>query len=349
MLGPHRTLTTVGAPVANEVRMHHDATFPVESVIFGPVPSRRLGRSLGINNIPPKICSYACVYCQLGRTLEMQTARAAFYDPALLVDEVSKRLEDARFAGDEIDFLTIVPDGEPTLDQNLGRLIELLRPLGTKIAVITNSSLLWRADVRDELLMADWVSLKVDTVSEETWRRMDRPHGRLRLTEILDGALALAASFNGRLVTETMLVDGINDRERQVSELTTFLARVEPETAYLAIPTRPPAEPDARAPDEVTLARAWSILSNELANVELLTGYEGTAFFTTGSAEEDLLAITSVHPMRSDAVENLLARAGAGWSLVRRLLDERKLIEAEYDGQSFLIRKLTRTGHDADS
>lgn len=343
MLDPHCPLKTVAALVPNEIRKLHEATLPVASVIFGPVPSRRLGRSLGINNIPPKICSYACVYCQLGRTLQIQTERAAFYDPALLADEVSKKLEATCVAGEEVDFLSLVPDGEPTLDENLGRLIELLRPLGTKIAVITNSSLLWRPDVRDELAVADWVSLKMDTVREETWRRMNRPHGRLRLAKILDGALAFAATFNGRLVTETMLVQGINDREENFLELANFLARLSPETAYLAIPTRPPAEAEVRAPDEVTLTRAWGILSNTLDNVELLTGYEGTAFFTTGRAEEDLLAITSVHPMRSDAAENLLTRADADWSLVRRLLDEGKLIAVEYGGQSFLMRKLTRT------
>ena len=322
--------------------MDRHTSLPVGSVTFGPVPSRRLGRSLGINNIPPKACSYACIYCQLGRTLEMQTARATFYEPALLVDEVSKRIEDVRSVGEDIDFLSFVPHGEPTLDLNLGRTIELLRPLGVEIAVITNSSLLGHSDVRHELSQADWVSLKMDTVHEGTWRHIDRPQGRLRLAEILDGAFAFAAIFNGRLVTETMLVQGINDRGEQLEELANILAQLRPETAYLAIPTRPPAEAGVQAPDEVTLTRAWSILSNELDTVELLTGYEGNAFFTSGRAEEDLLAITSVHPMRTDAVEDLLARTGSDRSLVRRLLDEGKLIEVEYGGRIFFMRTLER-------
>ena len=92
-----------------------------DSVIFGPVPSRRLGRSLGINNIPPKICSYACIYCQLGRTLTMQTERTHFYDPERIFEEVRKRVEEVRVAGESVDYLSFVPDGEPTLDLNLGR------------------------------------------------------------------------------------------------------------------------------------------------------------------------------------------------------------------------------------
>ena len=317
-------------------------TIQADAVTFGPVPSRRLGQSLGINNIPPKICSYACIYCQLGRTLTMQTERADFYDPERIFKEVRKRVEEVRVAGESVDYLSFVPDGEPTLDLNLGRTIDLLGPLGIKIAVITNSSLIWREDVRDELARADWVSLKVDSVREDMWRRIDRPHGQLHLSQILDGALAFSESFTGRLVTETMLVEGVNDSDELLEELATFLSRLRPETAYLAIPTRPPAESNVRAPDESRVTHAWSILSGALDNVELLTGYEGDAFFSGGRVDEDLLAITSVHPMRADAVDALLARRGADRSVVQRLVEEGELIEVDYQGQSFLMRKLTR-------
>jgi len=105
---------------------------------FGPVPSRRLGQSLGINNIPPKICSYSCVYCQVGRTLHMQAERKAFYKPEEILKAVERKVKDAKNKGEGIDYLTFVPDGEPTLDINLGKEIELLKQLGIKIAVITN-------------------------------------------------------------------------------------------------------------------------------------------------------------------------------------------------------------------
>jgi len=290
-------------------------TIENDVMTFGPVPSRRLGQSLGINNIPPKTCSYACIYCQLGRTLVMQTERSDFYDPELVFEQVRNRVEEVRRAGEPIDYLSFVPDGEPTLDLNLGREIELVRPLGIKVAVITNTSLLWRQDVRDELALADWVSLKVDAVREEVWRRIDRPHGRLH---------------------------PINDGAELLEELADFLARLRPETAYLAIPTRPPAEENVRPPDEGGVTRAWSILSGVLDNVECLTGYEGNTFFSGGRVEEDLLAITSVHPMRADAVDALLARTGADRSVVRKLVAGGELVEVDYGGQSFLTRKLTR-------
>jgi len=317
-------------------------TIPGDAVTFGPVPSRRLGQSLGINNIPPKICSYACIYCQLGRTLTMHTERTDFYDPEKVFKKVRSRIDEVKMAGESVDYLSFVPDGEPTLDLNLGRQIKLVRELGVKIAVISNSSLIWREDVREELALADWVSLKLDSVREEVWRRIDRPHGQLPLSQILDGALAFSECFRGRLVTETMLVSGVNDSSEDLEELKEFLARLRPETAYLAIPTRPPAEGNVRGPDESGITRAWNILSEAHTNIECLTGYEGNTFYSGGRVDEDLLAITSVHPMRIDAVEALLAHRGADRSVVQRLVDEGWLIEVEYGGHDFLLRRLNR-------
>jgi len=307
---------------------------------FGPVPSRRLGRSLGVNNIPPKVCTYSCVYCQLGRTIKMQVERRAFYRPEEILMVVRDKVEKARKIGESVDYLTFVPDGEPTLDVNLGREIELLRPLGIKIAVITNASLIWRADVREALTKADWVSLKVDAAREEIWRRINRPHGSLQLTSILDGALEFAQAFKGDLATETMLVAGVNDRDDHIGEVAGFLAHLNPARAYLAIPTRPPAEGWVQAPGEQVINRAYQILSKSVDQVEYLIGYEGNAFAFTGNVEEDLLSITSVHPMRQDAVSEFLARAGADWSVVRKLVCKDRLIEIEYEGTRFYLRRL---------
>jgi len=322
-------------------------------IAFGPVPSRRLGRSVGINNIPPKVCTYACVYCQLGRTIKMQVERRAFYKPAEILQDVQDKIEKAREAGESIDYLTFVPDGEPTLDVNLGREIDLLKPLGIKIAVITNSSLLWREDVRKALTKADWVSLKVDSVRKDTWRQIDRPHGSLRLDAILDGMLEFASEYRGELATETMLAEGINDSTEHLGEVARFLAQLHPDVAYLSIPTRPPAESRVRSPDEETINQAYQVLSRQLdrakpeadvppssTRVEYLIGYEGNAFAFTGDVEQDLLSITAVHPMREEAVSDFLARAGAGWAIVRELVEQGHLVEADYAGRTFYVRKI---------
>jgi wyosine [tRNA(Phe)-imidazoG37] synthetase (radical SAM superfamily) len=307
---------------------------------FGPVPSRRLGRSLGINNIPPKACSYACVYCQVGRTTAMQVERRRFYDPDEIVSDVHAKVRQVTEAGEAIDYLCFVPDGEPTLDVHLGHEIERLKPLGIPIAVISNASLLWREDVRAELKQADWVSLKVDAVRERAWRKVDRPRGSLQLDSILDGMLAFARRFPGKLVTETMLVQGINDREEDVRETAAFLARLQPATAYLSIPTRPPAETWVRPPGEAALNQAYQVFDEQVPQVEYLIGYEGNAFASTGTVEEDLLSITAVHPMREDAVSAFLARAGASRNVIRHLVAEGRLVEAEYGGSRFYLRSL---------
>lgn len=309
---------------------------------FGPVPSRRLGRSLGINNIPPKICSYACVYCQLGRTPNMSIERRSFRVPQRLAERVRLRVEEVRSAGEGIDYLCFVPDGEPTLDRDLGCEIELLKPLNVDIGVISNASLIWRQDVRDDLMGADWVSLKVDAVRESVWKQIDRPHGKLELAAILDGILSFRGSFRNRLVTETMLVEGLNDGESDLRDLARFLEQVQPEIAYLSVPIRPPAEQGIKAPSESTITRAWGILSDRVATVECLVGSEGDAFFSSGRIEEDLLSITSVHPMRVEAVRILLTSHGADWSVVQRLVDQGRMVQTEFDGQSFLVRCLNR-------
>lgn len=315
----------------------------LEQIAFGPVPSRRLGRSLGINNIPPKICSYSCVYCQLGRTIKMQVNRRAFHDPEEILKDAQEKVERAREMGESVDYVTFVPDGEPTLDINLGREIELLRALGIKIAVITNASLVWQPDVRYDLMGADWVSLKVDSVQEEIWRRINRPEGTLRLHSILDGMLEFASTYRGDLTTETMLVRHFNDGDDQVTDVAGLVAKLKPTKAFLSIPTRPPAEKGLQPPKEEAINRAYQIFSEKVSAVEYLIGYEGNAFAFTGDAEQDILGITAVHPMREDAVREFLAKAKTDWSVVEKLVTQGQLIRTEYEERYFYMRKLHGT------
>ena len=308
-------------------------------IAYGPVPSRRLGRSLGVNNIPPKACTYACAYCQVGHTLDMQIERREFYRPENIAHEVGNRLEEVQGAGDTIDFLSFVPDGEPTLDLNLGREIELLRTFGLPIAVITNSSLLSLPDVRRELTTADWVSLKVDSVNEDVWRRLNRPHRDLNLSEILEGMVTFRNMFSGTIVTETMIVAGVNDTERHAVDTAAFLSRLKPDKAYLAVPTRPPARKWVTPPDSDAMVRNHEVFAKQVGIVEFLMGYEGDEFSAAGNPRENLLGITAVHPMRDQAVAELLDRAGAPWSVVEELIRDGSLREVDYAGHRYYLRR----------
>lgn len=316
-----------------------DAFFPIA---FGPVPSRRLGHSLGINNVPPKACSYSCVYCQVGRTPEETTEPRTFHAPDVLVAAVGDRVRALRERGEPVDFLTFVPDGEPTLDRHLGREIEGLRSVGLPIAVISNGSLVWREDVRGALDRADWVSLKVDAVLEAVWRRINRPHPALGMDAVLEGMLRFARDFPGELATETMLVRGVNDDDASVDAVAAFLERLGPRTAYVAVPTRPPAEPWAEPASEEAVNRAFQRIAERLPRVEILTGFEGTGFGTTGDPAQDLLATSGVHPMREDAVLALLDRAGADRSLLERLVAQDRLRPVRYRDHTFYVRRFSR-------
>ena len=304
-------------------------------IAFGPVPSRRLGRSLGLNNIPHKVCPYSCVYCQVGRTLRFQIEPSRFYQPEEIVRKVREKITAAE---GPIDYLTFVPDGEPTLDGGIGETIERLKPLGIRIAVITNATLIDRRDVQAALRAVDWVSFKIDSVSEKTWKKVNRPHGRLSLQRILQGMLEFRDSYTGTLATETMLAAGINDGADNLEGIASFLARLRPTVSYVSIPTRPPAESWVTAPAERIVAGAHQILEAEVERVELLIGYEGNAFAASGNPEEDLLSITAVHPMQQQAVSALLGRTGADWSVVQELCDTGRLVETRYAGTKYFLR-----------
>ena len=312
----------------------------VEKTAFGPVPSRRLARSLGINNIPPKICPYSCVYCQLGRTSRLRIERGEFYEPDKILRDVEDKVRQARRRGEAIDYLTFVPDGEPTLDLHLGEEIKRLRQIGLKIAVITNSSLLWRTDVREDLLLADWVSLKVDALGPNVWRKINRPHGSLSLGRILEGISEFARVFKGELVTETMIIQGFNDRAGEIEKISAFVAGLKPKKSYISVPIRPPAEEGIHPADAYFLNLAHQAFKEKSIDAELLIGYEGNAFAFTGNVEEDLLSIMSVHPMKEDAVYRFLKKAKADPSTVRRLVKGGKLVETQYRDRTFYVRKL---------
>lgn len=212
------------------------------SLAFGPVPSRRLGRSLGVNNVPYKSCTYSCVYCQLGKTNNKLIRRRRFYRPEDILIEVERKVRELRLKGERIDYLTFVPDGEPTLDVNIGREISLVKRTGVPVAVMTNASLLWNNRVKESLLEADLISLKVDAVSENLWRLANRPHKKLQLNDVLEGIREFTEGFEGKIISETMLIDGIK-YDGEFERIGIFLEKLKNlSMTYIAVPTRPPTE-----------------------------------------------------------------------------------------------------------
>jgi wyosine [tRNA(Phe)-imidazoG37] synthetase (radical SAM superfamily) len=309
-------------------------------IAFGPIPSRRLGQSLGVNNIPPKICSYDCIYCQVGPTSRSAVERQAFFEVEKVVAEVTQKVAEKRAAHKRIDYITFVPDGEPTLDIHLGEMIDGLKPLGVKIGVITNGTLLWREDVQEELCKADLVSVKVDSAEEKSWKKINRPDAALSHAQMLEGQLAFSKKFKGRLITETMLVKGANDKVASLEATARFLKKLNPHTAYIAVPTRPPSESWAGTPDEQRINRAYQIFLNQLDRVECLLGFSPQSFEVTGDVVQSIMDITAVHPMRESEVLKALKKGGLGSSTLEELITKEKLVKIEHEGQPFYMRKL---------
>jgi len=309
-------------------------------ITFGPVPSRRLGNSLGINNIPvKKICSYSCIYCQVGITRHYSITREAFYDTVKIYEEVANHL---RKISNKPDYLTFVADGEPTLDINLGKSIEKLKNFEIPIAVITNASLLNDPEVRTELSLADWVSVKVDANDESIWKKLNRPHKNLSFDKYLEGLFLFSSTFRGTLASETMLVQGLNDQVDLIRSTATLIKQVQPFIAYIAVPTRPPAVFSVKKPSETTINAAYQIFKEAGLNTELLIGFEGVNTGYTGNAIDDIMDMCAVHPIREDTMDEILKKDQADPTILQLLLDGNYIKKVAYNEKFFYVRNMVK-------
>lgn len=305
---------------------------PVHTIAFGPIVSRRFGRSLGVNNIPSKHCSYSCVYCQVGKTDRTETLRQTFFSPAEIVAAVREKVAHCREQGERIDVISFVPDGEPTLDANLGAAILGVKRLGLPVAVITNGSLLWVSEVRRDVGLADIVSVEIDSVDEKIWRRINRPSAALSLRRVQEGLLQFAREYRGALWTQTMLISGVNDAPETLEHIGSFLVDLSPARACLSIPTRPPAE-SIEPPTDEQVTAAWFAIAARYPEIELVAR-TADAFVRTGDPALDLLASLTVHPM----LESAIARDHASSEAVDQLLRRGFVQRVEYSGRTWLTR-----------
>jgi wyosine [tRNA(Phe)-imidazoG37] synthetase (radical SAM superfamily) len=277
--------------------------------VFGPVPSRRLGQSLGIDTIPLKTCNWNCVYCQLGRTQPVIYKRADYFPPADILAEVQQALE-AHQPG-EIDWVTFVGSGEPTLHTGIGWLIRQTKNLtDIPVAVITNGSLLYDPQVRCELAAADAVLPTLDAGTSTLYRRINRPHPSVTFRRLVTGLVAFRRKYSGRLWVEVMLVRGLNDTKQALLDIVSILRRVEPDEIHISLPTRPPAETWVQPANEEGVLRALAILG-EVAHVLHpaagsfdLSGHENLA--------DAVIGIITRHPMRQEELEQTLQRSAPG-------------------------------------
>jgi len=302
--------------------------------VFGPVPSRRLGRSLGIDPVPFKTCNWNCVYCQLGRTTPFTLERREYVSRTEILEQVQEVLES--HAPREIDWITFVGSGETCLHSELGWLINAVKQeTELPVAVITNGSLLHLPEVRRELLAADAVMPSLDAASERLYRKINRPHRSLTLEMLLGGLKAFRAEYGGQLWVEVMLIKGLNDGVRDLQALSAVLEDIQADEIHLLLPTRPPAEAWVEPPDSLTLQRAQFILGQR---ARIIAETSGTFDLSAeGSVTEALLSILTRHPMPESDLLTTLEKwlPGQAESTLQRLNVEGKVQVVERRGQRF--------------
>jgi wyosine [tRNA(Phe)-imidazoG37] synthetase (radical SAM superfamily) len=272
--------------------------------VFGPVPSRRLGRSLGVDLLPPKICSLDCVYCQVARTTCHTLERSSHVDPAAVLAEVRGVLESGR----AVDAVTFSGTGEPTLSLDLGPVLRGLPALGTfRKVVITNGTLLWRSDVRADLATADLVIPTLDTATEASFAAVHRPAPGLTLARHLEGLEAFSTDFAGEIWLEVMLVAGLNDADAEVLTLAGILGRLRVARVQLNTVVRPPAERGgARPVPPDRMAAIAARLSQNHPHVEIIGHFASEGQGAAGVTEADLVQLLERHPDRPDDVARAL-------------------------------------------
>jgi len=277
--------------------------------VYGPVPSRRLGRSLGIDTVPLKTCNWNCVYCQLGRSTPVVNTRREYLPKADILGEVNEALS-LHQPGD-IDWITFVASGETTLHNGIGWLIRRVKETtDIPVAVITNGSLLYQADVRDDLVACDAVLPTLDAGSGELYRQLNRPHSDLTFERQVEGLTAFRQEFTGKLWIEVMLVRGINDTEQALKDLRALLDRIGPDEVHLLSPTRPPVETWVRPANEGGLMRATAILGGIATIVPPID--VATALGGSESVVDAVAEILIRHPMSQDQLERALTRWAPG-------------------------------------
>ncbi|MCP2598129.1 radical SAM protein [Candidatus Aminicenantes bacterium AC-335-L06] len=281
--------------------------------IYGPVPSRRLGFSLGVDLVPFKTCSYDCIYCQLGKTTNKTLERKEYFPER----EILVQLKKAISLHQKIDYITFSGSGEPTLNSKIGSLIRKIKKI-TKIpvAVLTNGSLFYQKELRKELLLADLVIPSLDAVTPEIFRKVNRPHSLIKVEEIIEGIKKFRKEFKGLIWLEIMLAKGFNDGKEHLDKIVSIVQEIKPDKIHLNTVVRPPTE-----------KFALPLFSEELSEIKKLFGKncEIIAEFKPREQKtysEDLkTAILSIIKRRPVSLLDLSISLGKNQSEILKYLD----------------------------
>ncbi len=267
--------------------------------LYGPVPSRRMGLSLGISPIPKKTCNYSCIYCQLGRTDKMTIKRNDFFS----LKDIKKEFIDYTKENKNYDVVTIVGEGEPTLYKSLGNLISFIKENTDRpVALITNGALLKEKYIWEELRVLDIILPSLDASNENEFKSINRPHASIKYQEVLNGLIEFSKKFQGQLWLEIMFVKNYNDTNESVERFKSILSKVSYDRLFVNTPVRPPAESFVEEPNKGFLDSVIKTLKATPMNLLVSEG------FTSSEPDnyESILTIIKRHPMNQYEIKSFL-------------------------------------------
>jgi wyosine [tRNA(Phe)-imidazoG37] synthetase (radical SAM superfamily) len=304
--------------------------------IYGPVPSRRLGRSLGVDLLPFKICSYDCIYCQLGRTKEKTILRKEYVKTSDVIEEIRRKISE----GSEMDFITFAGSGEPTLHKNLKEIILRIKEMTkTPVAVLTNGSLLYLQEVADALLNADVVIPSLDAGSKTVFLKVNRPAPTISFEKMCEGIINFSKIFNGKFLLEIMVVKGFNDSDEEIKKIAFYANQMKIDKIQLNTVIRPPAESFAKPLSQQELIRLQKYFK---AEVEIIGSVEKAIQASLDVPQEDLenriVELTRRRPVTLEDISiGLSVKNAEVAKVVTNLLNKKKIKVQLKEGKSYYI------------
>ncbi|MGB5912180.1 MAG: radical SAM protein [Promethearchaeia archaeon] len=302
--------------------------------VYGPVPSRRLGKSLGIDPIPSKTCNYQCIYCQLGKTTDFTNNRKNYFPKKEIIAEMKKAI---KLNENKFDYITFVGSGEPTLYKDLKDLILGAKDLSEKpVCVITNGSLLYQKEVQNALMCSDVVLPSLDAGDEKSFIKINRPHPSINFEKFIQGFIDFKKRFTGRFWIEVMLMKGINDTKQELLKIKEKLDLIKPDRIDINVPIRPPVEKWVEIPDR-NIFSDLNIIFDNYTNINFPE--EGAFSIYSYDFDKEVLSILERHPMRQDQIIESFSSSSFGKdkiiSNLKRLKSEKKIKEIFYNKQIF--------------
>ena len=298
--------------------------------LYGPVPSRRLGLSLGIDCVPMKTCSLSCIYCQLGRTYATTLDRSEYVLVSEILEEIKSWLKKEISA----DWITFSGSGEPTLNSGIGRLIQSIKSLTQiPVCVITNGTLLWLPEVRHDIIDADAVMPSLDSAREETFQTICRPHPDLHVETIIKGLIKFRQEYSGKMWLEILFVDGVNDSQDDIKALQTAIERINPDAIYLNTVARPPAE---RGVKPLSPERMNEIKKFFGDKVEVIASFKGEPIETHSADLDEIRNYLKRRPGSSEDISVALSiNPHETLKLLTRLKDIGEVTSRTFSGNTF--------------